>query len=69
MSGYLVATAKIRPSSLYYADILACGSDVQYTEKLPQFQYFFNTDTIPNLSIFITDINIYCTVNIFQYVE
>ena len=24
MSGYLVATPKIRPSSLYYADISAC---------------------------------------------
>ena len=26
MSGYLVATVKIRPSSLYYADISACVS-------------------------------------------
>ena len=26
MSGYLVATAKIRPSSLYYVDISACVS-------------------------------------------
>ena len=40
------------------------NSDVQYTEKLSTLQYFFNTDIIMNLNIFITDINIYCIVNI-----
>ena len=39
-------------------------SDVQYTEKLLTLQYFFNTNIVSNLNIFIIDINIYRIVNI-----
>ena len=35
------------------------SSDVQYAEKLSTLQYFFNTDAVSNLNIFIADINIY----------
>ena len=46
------------------------SSDVQYTEKLIDIAiFFFNTDIVSNLNTFITDINIYRTVNNFQYIE
>ena len=37
MCGYLVATAKIRPSSLYYADISACVSVIVILSLLAAF--------------------------------
>ena len=42
-------------------------SDVQYTEKLSTLQYFFSTDIVSNLNIFITEINIYHNFFYSQY--